>query len=504
MKPAPWTALALAIAVTCFLGHANPVAHIPLAVLLFPAGLVLLAHTAPDPKAAFRRGLLTAWAGYAACLYWVAVPVHDYAYLPWALALPCPVLLSAYLALYPAAFCWLMRKAVERISPLWLGLVAGLVWGALELGVETILTGFPWLPLVSGFGSEPWALPLVSIFGSFGLAGLLVMAVTWLTAPSAPRWCRGLGVTMLGFWAAMGLGGVIQPPATTGSALVGVVQGNIDQSRKWNPAYQVGTVERYAILSKGLLAEYPTLDLLVWPETAMPFFMQDPSGLTDMVRALALDNGVPIITGSPAYGSGPADGNTLFNRAYLVSANGGLNAHYDKAHLVPFGEYAPLSDILPIDKLVEGVGDFAPGRNPRPLRTGRLASGMLICYEIIFPELAWERVAHGANLLVNISNDAWFGRTSAPVQHLHQASLRAVEFGRWVVRSTNTGISGFIDPAGRVHTPTPLYRATAKGARVGLADGQTVYGTYFTHIRWTWLAAAALAAMAIFRPKRTL
>lgn len=142
---------------------------------------------------------------------------------------------------------------------------------------------------------------------------------------------------------------------------------------------------------------------------------------------------------------------------------------------MPFGEYVPLKDYLPIGKLVQGAGDFIPGEDPSPLESGNLAMGMLICYEGIFPELAQERVAKGANLLINISNDAWYGKTSAPMQHLGLVALRAVEQGRYLIRDTNTGISACIDPLGRINNTTGLFVDAAVLANPELMTGETFF-----------------------------
>ena len=262
------------------------------------------------------------------------------------------------------------------------------------------------------------------------------------------------------------------PPRT-----VAVVQGNIDQSLKWDASYQGSTVARYVDLSRKVqITANPSL--IVWPETSMPFYFQDDTPLRRPVLDFLASTNATLLLGAPAYTM--RSGNyTLFNRAYLLNGDGSAFSWYDKEHLVPFGEYMPLPGWLPLEKLVNGVGDFAPGHDQKPLRTGDLAVGTLVCYEAIFPGLAQERVSQGANLIVIISNDAWFGATSAPMQHLNLTALRAIEQGRWIVRSTNTGISAFIDPLGRIHRAGPQFEPLAAAWQVHARSQTTVYHNYY-------------------------
>ena len=193
---------------------------------------------------------------------------------------------------------------------------------------------------------------------------------------------------------------------------------------------------------------------------------------------------MPLLFGAPAY-LRSLGGHVLFNRAYLLAPSG-QTAAYDKEHLVPFGEYVPLGNLLTfIGKLVEGLGDFRPGQDGKPLLQGNLALGTLICYEAIFPELAQRRVAAGANVLVNISNDAWFGDSAAPRQHLDLALLRAVEQGRTLIRGTNTGISAVIDPRGRIMAQGGLFTALALPCpETPLVSETTWYHRHYLFITW--------------------
>ncbi len=254
---------------------------------------------------------------------------------------------------------------------------------------------------------------------------------------------------------------------------VGLVQGNIPQDLKWLPEQQRGTVELYRDLSLRL-DKAGGNDLLVWPEAAMPFYFQDGGELASAVASLPRETGSALLFGSPAYRRD--DGRLRFlNSAYLLTPDKGLAGRSDKVHLVPFGEYVPLSGLLPfVNKLVVGIGDFSAGEvNPLPLNGHRL--GVLVCYEVIFPELARDFVLQGSDLLVNITNDAWFGRSSAPGQHLAMARFRAVENRVWLVRAANTGITAFIAPSGDVLQQTGLFEPAAIAAEVGLGARPRLY-----------------------------
>ncbi|MBO4311746.1 MAG: apolipoprotein N-acyltransferase, partial [Desulfovibrionaceae bacterium] len=282
-----------------------------------------------------------------------------------------------------------------------------------------------------------------------------------------------------------------------------LVQGNINQDVKWSPAMQRATVRRYIELTQGALARLDARGetaFAVWPETAMPFDAERERALVLPLKALAKSASVELAFG--AIGFDRASGKYL-NRANFISANGQEAGSYDKQHLVPFGEYAPpFLDFPFLESLFQAVGAFVPGREPagprmRAFDTGQgqaaLVPGMLICYESIFPELARQRVADGADALVNISNDAWFGRTSAPVQHLHTSLLRSVEFGRPLLRATNTGISAFIDARGRILSQSPLFTAATLHARIAPGSRSTAF---FHLAPWMpGLAAALFAAL---------
>ena len=467
-------------------GFANPWVHFPPAVLLLPAALILAASRAHGIGHAFRTGLLTALPGYAATLYWLAIPVHDHGGLPWALALPCPVLVGIVPAAYAGIFCVAMYLIRKRLHTTLAVMTGGLLWAGLELARNFLLTGFPWLTLASALAPWPATLGAAAWIGGFGLSGMIAAighglgfarGKARLAAPCLAALCLLPGL----------LHDSVQPEDT---ASVSMIQGNIDQGVKWDKSRQDSILSTYLGLSRQAARQYAP-DLLVWPETAMPFYFQDVSEFSAAVQNGIQQVGVPLLAGSPAYsvpGQPDAPQYVLHNRAYLLDATGMTVSWYDKEHLVPFGEYVPLGEWLPfITKLVPGQFEFHPGMNTAPLRSGNMAMGLLICYEAIFPELAQNRVEMGANILINISNDAWFGRSSAPLQHLHLAVIRAVEQNRAMVRATNTGISAFVDPDGSIRQPSEVHtRRIIHADAVPLLTETTFYHEHMLLVHTTF------------------
>ncbi len=485
-----------------WLGFANPLYRLPLLALALPAGLAFAAARAPSATAAAKAGYWVGAAAACASLYWTALPLHDYGGLAWPLAVPAPVLMGLVLGLYTMALALLARLAAERLSPWLFGPFFALAWTVMEMARGTLFTGFPWLTLAAAFSPWPAAIQGAAFLGAYGLSGLLAGLLAWLVV-CGPVSRQGLvavaGLAALFF---LGNGRAGQSAPRDGTIHATIVQGNVDQSRKWDPDSQLETVEKYVSLSRQAIKDAPT-DLLVWPETTMPFYYQDHGPLAARLIDFAAAAGTPVLFGAPAYGR-TLGGHVLFNRAYLLAPTG-EEGTYDKEHLVPFGEYVPLGRFLPfIHKLVDGVGDFRPGKSEAPLRVGRLALGVLICYEAIFPELAQQRVEAGANILVNISNDSWFGDSAAPRQHLDLAVLRAVEQGRAIIRGTNSGISAVIDPRGRLMAQGGLFTTlTLPCPEVPVVSETTWYHRNHAVLTWAAPVLLALACLACaVLPKR--
>jgi apolipoprotein N-acyltransferase len=454
---------------------------------------LFLALRQADPKSGFVLGSLFGMVHYLGLVYWTVHTMHHYGNVPVDQAIGILILLAGYLSLFPGAFC--AALAWLRPKPIPLVILAPALWVILEMARTWLFTGFPWALLGYSQYDHLLLIQVSDLFGIYGLSGLIlfsnavlsVVVLTWLevawmdiipsknTAAITGVVLMGTLVAVLGY-GAWRIHSIDRMVATSEHMKIAVVQGNIDQAQKWDPAFQVLTTVKYRNLS--LEPPAKEADLVIWPETATPFYLFDDKILSDMViEGIKASNSVYII-GSPSYAAGK-EAMIFHNSAYLVSAQGHAKGKYDKVHLVPFGEYVPLKRWLPfIDKLVAQVGDFKPGRQGNTLSWEGHYVGMLICYESIFPGLARAMVQNGAHLLVNITNDAWFGRTSAAFQHFSMAVFRAVENRRYLARAANTGISGFIDPCGRIVSPTALFQEAVVNQEVSLLKEPSFYSRW--------------------------
>ncbi len=478
-----------------------------------PVGLWGLALFGPFPlwvlsvdvpwKRAFGRGLFYGLGFFGALLWWIVATVVRYGGLPWAAGVGCLVALAAYLALFPAMGAGAVAAASSRRAGLGL-LLAPLFWTGLEWLRGILLSGFPWGDLPQALWQQPPALalaPWVGIDGvRLGLAALSA-AAAWVVLRRRGAAAAGYPwpLVLAGVLVALSLGLLLRGPPVPppeGELRVAVVQGNIDQAQKWDPAYRRATLETYARLSTREARK--GADLLLWPETAVPLYAQDPTperkGLEELVRSL----GVPLVFGAPAYVR--EGGHVEYrNAVFLMDRDGQLAGRYDKVHLVPFGEYVPLGRFLPfLKKLVAGAGDFTPGPEVRPLSgvDGLPPIGPLVCFEMIFPSVAEAHARAGAGVLAVVTNDGWFGRTPGPYQHLAFAAWRAAELGVSLVRAANTGVSAAFD--GRGH----LLHATQLGEQGAFTATLPLYPAHLTpeaRVRpWVGPVCLALAVPGLF------
>ncbi len=447
----------------------------PLAwVALVPLVLVMERHP-------FRSGFAAGLGFFGLVLYWLNIVMTTYGQMHPLFSLAAYLLLVAYLSLFFGAATWAACRLREHLG--WSAILTlPVFWVALEFLRSFLLSGFPWASL--GY-SQISLLPLVQsadLFGVYGISFLLLLGNATLAELvrarrlGAPMPWWGLVVTLVLVAANAGYGWLRLQQDLDGrerTARVALVQGNIDQAVKWDPTYQQTTVETYASLSRQVVTEAKA-DLIIWPESATPFYFQEQSDLSLEVAQVAAETGTALLFGSPAYEIVNRKPSYL-NSAFMLSPQGAVAGRSDKIHLVPFGEYVPLGRFLPfIDKLVVGMGDFSPGTvNPLPL--GDQLVGVLVCFEGIFPELARDYVREGSQLLVNITNDAWFGRSSAPAQHLAMTRFRALENRIWVARAANTGISALIAPSGQMTIETPIFETLAVAGQVGLGATPTIY-----------------------------
>jgi apolipoprotein N-acyltransferase len=449
---------------------------------------------------AFRKGFITGMVFFLASIYWVINTMYNYGGLNIYLSLLLLVALSAYLALYVGAFAWGLSIVGSR-SQAALVAFAPAFWVSLELLRDYLISGFPWNLL--GYSQHSWltAIQVADVTGVYGVSALVVLANAALsylltlkgTRPSVGRLAApvlALAVIAAAFY--YGHYRLAHLPQQDGHLKVALIQGNIEQFHKWDPAFQDEVFDTYKKLTLQAAKDRP--DLIAWPETATPFYFQDKIRGREM-RELARASGTYIMTGSPTLeaqpppspppqvgrerGSKTSDGDERYveyNSAYLLSPGGETVGRYDKMHLVPFGEYVPLKRLLPfVSKMVSGIGDFGSGGDYTVLKAGKGSFGTAICFEAIFPEMVRHFALRGANFLTSITNDAWFGRSAAPYQHFNMAVMRAVENRRALVRIANTGITGIILPSGAVSARTGLFTTVSIEGEIPLVSELSFY-----------------------------
>lgn len=472
---------------------------------LVPLFLGLQCH---PPKRAALIGLLCGFAWHLPLLGWVIIVLSTHGEVPLAVALLALCLLSLYMGSYVAAFSFLCAKSAGRIPLL---VSAPVLWVALDFLRARMFTGFPWLDLAYTQYQFPPVIQLADLAGHHGVTFFMVLVNAMLVTRASSLFRRPLpcpapvfaGACLLMVFAALYSGWRLHSVAASLDSAeemqMAVVQGNFPQNQKWLPEFQEETVATYLRMSEEAIAEKKP-HLLIWPETALPFYPYEHPLFLKLQSELTRPRQLFLLTGAPHRERAEPDGPVrYFNSAFLIDPNGTVSGRYDKQHLVPFGEYVPLRWLLHFaSPLVETMGDFSPGHSAQPLSCQKSRIGVLICFESIFPEISRRQVQNGANILVNITNDAWFGRSLAPWQHLSMAPLRAVETRKSLVRAANTGISAFVDPLGRVQEASPLFAPYAKSATVTLFGGTTAY-VRWGHVFPTVCLLLALAGLWICR-----
>jgi apolipoprotein N-acyltransferase len=282
---------------------------------------------------------------------------------------------------------------------------------------------------------------------------------------------------------------------------VAVLQANIAQDDKWNPALIDRITDSYVTMSRQALGQGATF--IIWPESSTPFYFEHDLLRGGTIRRLAREGKATFLIGSdqvepvrPVPGV-PRQQERTYNAAFLVRPDGHVAAVYRKMHLVPFGEYVPLQRLLFFVKpIVEAVSDFVPGTEAVLLPVGDHRASTAICYEVIFASLMRQFVVNGSELLTTITNDAWYGTSSAPYQHWEQAAMRAIEGGRYLARAANTGISGFVDPYGRVLQKTTLFTPAMLVADLRFISERTIYTRIGDLVAWASLAVTLAAFLA--------
>ncbi len=441
-------------------------------------------------REAFIAGFVFGIVFFFGTLFWISHSITYYGGIPLIPSLFTVLLLSSYLALYPAFFAWFFSLVLQK-TKLPATILAPVFWVVLEYIRAYALTGFPWASI--GYSQHAF-LPLIQVADITGIYGVSFLVLAFNGAltdivllgrrvsrmPLFPHSYTIAGFVFLGCFLAFSLVYGFwrlhqERPGHLFTAAI--IQGNISQDKKWEPLFQNEVMETYRRLTLSSLTSAP--DLIVWPETALPFFPGRDAERTAALGRLQSETGAHLVTGAVLIKEEKKAGTLLSNSALLLDGEGRTVGSYDKIHLVPFGEYVPLRSILFfIDKLVVGIGDFVSGDRYARLVTPSGSFAPLICYEVIFPGLVRKFFRNGGDFIVNITNDAWFGRTAGPFQHFDMAVFRAIETRKPLLRSANTGISGAIDSCGRVLSTTRLFETQALIAQIRTDATITFYTKY--------------------------
>lgn len=468
-----------------------PFGYYPLAVVAL--ALLFLLLRGRTPGTAFRMGYAFGLGMFGIGVNWIYISIHYFGHSPLPAAIGVMLLLVAYLSLFPAVLAWAVaRRAAGGGVQLLLLLPAG--WVLAEWVRGWLFTGFPWLNLGYTQIDAPLAgyAPLFGIYGLGWLVALSAGLLAWaLVGHGRARWVGPLLFVAL-WWGGERLTAVDWTTAAGPPLRVSLVQGNIPQDQKWEEDQQLATLERYLMLTR---AEWygpdGGRDLVVWPETAIPAFLhQVENDFLIRLREEARRAHSEVLTGIPVL---DREAWKYYNA--VISVGDEEDAYY-KHHLVPFGEYLPLRALFGslLQVMPLPVADFsAGGLDQPPIRVAGWPVGVSICYEIVFAEEIATKLPEAA-FLVNVSNDAWFGDSLAPHQHLEMARMRALETGRFLLRATNTGITAIIGPDGAIRERGPQFETAVVRGEIEPRSGATPY------VRWgNWpIVIGAVLVWAVF------
>jgi apolipoprotein N-acyltransferase len=466
--------------------------------------LVALSRRVP-PLRAFYLGLTSGLVYFIGTIYWTGSVIRTFGGLAAPVALLGMLLLAFTLALFPAVTALITARLVRRAGTAALLLMPA-AWVATEYarGFPFIFGGFPWVPLGN---SQVTVLPvaqLASVVGVYGLSALVAFVNAALAyavlSRGRPRAVVIAATVVLlaaaGGWGAMRIAdGSLTREGTV--VRVGLIQGNIAQEDKWNPNEARRIFTTYLAMTRDAVRR--GAQFVIWPESSTPFMFEEDDVGETAIRDLARETGVPILLGSDQVDR-RGDTIRLFNAAFLVAPDGETTAVYHKIKLVPFGEYIPFKRLLFfVSPVVERLAEFSPGTSVVMLPVGGHRASVAICYEVVYPSLSRAAVAAGSQLLTTITNDAWYGRSSAPHQHFALASMRAIEQGRYLARAANTGISGVVDPYGRVVQQSAIFEQAGLVEDVRILTMRTIYSRIGDVIAYLSMAVTVLALLFIRR-----
>jgi apolipoprotein N-acyltransferase len=443
------------------------------------------------PNRAAVSGYLFGLGLFGSGIWWVYVSIHDFGGAEPFFAGFLTVLLVALWAFFPALTAFLSAK-VFVLAGVWFRILAlGLVWVAVEyLRGYWLLNGFPWLQIAYSQLNTPLA-GYAPVLGVYGVGFLLAVSACILFECWRQHGFRLLGILILSvIWGAgWGLQQVQWTHAIGEPITVTLIQGNIDQDQKWQDNQKRRTLALY----RDLTEQHWDSNVIIWPETSVPAFLSEvKTYFLDPLSAQARQHGVDIVVSLPTEGVG----RDYFNSVMTL---GHTEALYHKQHLLPFGEYLPLQPVSGwvLDQLNIPLGSFTAGAALQPLlKAGGYAFVTTICYEDAFGELVAQQVEQAA-YLVNVTNDAWFGDTSEPYQHMQLAQMRALETGRYLARATNTGLTGFVLPNGQISKQAPLFETTTLTDTIMPMAGLTPYARMGDKIVFAGLSVMVIIAFVV-------
>ncbi|HEU4365866.1 MAG TPA: apolipoprotein N-acyltransferase [Candidatus Krumholzibacteria bacterium] len=452
----------------------------PVSFLALAPVFVAVLRVKPGRRDAFRTGFLVGSVSFVTMLWWIVklIPSADVT-IPW-LMTPALLVLVLYLSFYPA-FHLLVVGALTRWRLPAFVIAAPAVWALFEIARSRGELAFPWGVLGYTLSDHPPLLQTAELWGVYGLSFLVVLvnaSIAGLVAAHGPRGKALSGLVACAVMAGMflyGNGAIERADALTGPALrVGIAQPNIDLDIKWKPEFKDSTFNQIDL--QALEAKEKGAELVIFPETCAPVYIENSPGYKSRLVGLSVWLGVPIYVGFLDHRyDGPNDEINIYNSSGVFLPDGDL-VKYDKRHLLPFGEALPLAGrYRALRKIDFGQANFEPGPRRAPLVAGDARFTPLICFESVFPYLCREGVEEGTELFVNITNDGWFGDTPGPYQHAQMSIARAVEFRRWLVRSANSGVSMVVSPAGAVVASLGLFQTGVLMADVELLRVRTVY-----------------------------
>lgn len=435
------------------------------------------------PRQAFLVGLFWGTAQIWLVCPWTAVALSFYWDQPWWFGAGFLLVASAiFVGVYYGLFAWAFVVARERSAGSTRALWVAALWVAAELAQARLLGGDPWMLLGYALTPSTAMIQIADVGGVYVLSFVVALVNAsfyelWRSR-RAPRRTAPTVALALGAFALTLVYGVYRtssplPPSET--RRVAIVQGNNRSGWQWNSEFHGESLASYLRLSAAAARSVP--DTLIWPESAVTFFVASEEYYKDKIASLVRRADVDLILGGPHVDTTDVSLPRYFNSAFHMNASGDLTGRYDKVHLLPFAEYFPLQTLSVLRRQFGRVRTFTPGGAPQLLDTRLGPVAVVICFEGIFPRLVRERMAAGAGVLVNLSNDSWLGNYSGPEQHLAMVRLRAVEHRTWLIRATTTGVSAIIDPWGRTIRRSEMFEEAVLVEEIGIVHNDTVYET---------------------------